>query len=212
MLFANRQEAGELLTPEIKKLAIDPTSAIVAAIPRGGVVVADVICRQLAIPLAVLVIKKLGAPYNPELAIGAVASHGEAVLDRWLIRDLKVTSEWLKKEIKTKRREAQGREKFLQVELTGEKFKDKTVIVVDDGLATGQTARAAAKILKKFGAAKLILAVPCAPPSTVEAVEDEYDQVIVLSKSEEFMAVGQFYRDFRPVDDQEVKKLLDHDN
>lgn len=212
MIFENREHAGQILSQELAKLKLDPQKSIIAAVPRGGVVVGKVIAERLAIPLTAIVIKKLGAPANPELAIGATASHGVAVLDHWLIGDLGVSGDYLKREIRKKRREAQAREKFLGVKLSEDLFRDKDLVVVDDGLATGQTARAAAKTIRRFGPKRLILAVPCASPSTIEQVKEDYDEVICLETSPDLFAVGQFYRNFSPVEDREVKEILNSKN
>ncbi len=208
MVFANRSEAGELLAHKFKKSNLDFSQTLIVAIPRGGVLVAREIASVLNSPLTVLVIKKLGAPNNRELAIGATASFGKPVLDRWLIADLNVSGDYLKKEVATKKKEAKAREKFLGVENTGEKFRGRVAIVVDDGLATGQTAKMAAKVLGTFGVRKLILAVACAAPTVIEEMKKEYDEVVCLEISPEFMAVGQFYRDFSPVEDAQVKEIL----
>ncbi|KKR76312.1 hypothetical protein A3B52_00225 [Candidatus Curtissbacteria bacterium RIFCSPLOWO2_01_FULL_41_28] len=208
MIYANRQHAGEILAKKFSELKLDKKKSIVAAIPRGGVVVGQVIAEKLGIRQTVIVIKKLGAPQNPELAIGATASFGKPVLDRWLIADLDVSGDYLKKEIIKKKKEAFSRERLLGVKLIPSKFKAKIVIVVDDGLATGQTAKAAAKIIRKFGPKKLILGVACAAPSTLDLVKNDYDEVICPLVSSDFWAVGQFYRDFRPIDDIKVKDYL----
>ena len=207
--FDNREHAGKLLADEILQLKLDLDNTIVAAVPRGGVVVGAQVAKSLGVALTALVIKKLGAPANPELAIGAVASHGPPVLDRWLIAELGVSGDWLKREVRTKRREAHVREKFLGVELLGDQFKGRIVIVVDDGLATGQTVRAAAKILRQARAGELILAVPCANPSTIDLLKDDFDRIVCLVPDPNLEAVGQYYRDFRPVEDEEAKDLLD---
>jgi len=208
MIFADRYQAGEKLAERLKKLKLSPKKSIIAAIPRGGVIVAQAICEILAIPITCIVIKKLGAPYNPELAIGATASFGKPVLDRWLLADLGVSSDYLKKEIIKKKKEAKAREKFLGQNFSNFKFEDKNVIVVDDGLATGQTSKAAAKIIRAFKPEKLILASPCASPQAIELVKDDYDEIICLEIDENLMAVGQFFRDFRPIEDAEVKEIL----
>ena len=208
MVFENRDQAGRKLAREIAKLHLSLEQTVIAAIARGGVVVGKACADELRIPLEVLVIKKLGAPLNPELAIGATASSGRPVLDHWLIRELDVSADWLKREIIKKRKEAASREKFLGITIDERKFSGKVVVVVDDGLATGQTAKAAARVVKQFGAGEVILAVPCASPATVELVKADFNKVVVLEKSEDFVAVGQFYGDFRPVSDEEVKAIL----
>lgn len=207
-IFENREHAGELLATEISKLKLSLENLIIAAIPRGGIVVGAAVSQKLGVPLSVLVVKKLGAPGNPELAIGATASYGAPVLDRWLIADLDVSRDYLKKEIIKKRKEAASRESFLGIKLTADTFSGRVVIVVDDGIATGQTARAAAKIIRKFGPLKLILAVGCASPTVIDQLKGEYDEIICPIISEELFAVGQFYRDFRPISDEEAKQLL----
>ena len=208
MIFADRIHAGQVLAQKLKNFKKDLNTAIVVSIPRGGVVVGVQIAKVYKLPIFPLVIKKLGAPNNSELAIGATASFGKPVLDRWLIADLKVRSDYIKKEVLNKKREAKVREKFLGVKIEPDKFKGKVIIVVDDGLATGQTAKMAAKILKQLGSRKLILAVPCASSTVIEEIRKDYDEVICPHIRDDFAAVGQFYRNFRPVEDEEVKKLL----
>ena len=208
MIFEDRTDAGQLLAKELSKLKLDPKNSLIAAIPRGGVVVGRVIAEELGLKLTAIVIKKLGAPGNPELAVGATASFGKAVVDRWLIRDLGVSRKYLKKEIFNKKKEANVREKFLGIEPVASDYEGKNVVVVDDGIATGQTAKAAALIIRNFGAAKLILAVGCASPIALGQLKNNYDEIICPIISEELFAVGQFYRDFRPVEDEEVKEIL----
>lgn len=208
MIFESREAAGELLAKRLLKLKFNPKNSQVVVIPRGGVVIGRVIARALSIPLACIIIKKLGAPGEPELAIGATASFGKPVLDRWLIRDLKVSADYLREEVRNKKKEARVREKFLGVSFNPGDFTDKNIILVDDGMATGQTIKAAAVVLKSISPTSLILAVPCASTHALNLVRQYFDQVIILEVSDEFMAVGQFYRDFRPVSDSEVKQLL----
>ena len=208
MIFKNRYQAGILLAEKLQPFKLSPKKSIIASIPRGGVVVGQAISAMLSIAQIAIVIKKLGAPFNPELAIGATASFGKPVLDRWLIGDLGISNDYLNLEIIKKRKEAKSREKFLGQSATISKYKNKTVIVVDDGLATGQTAKAAAKVIRAFNPQKLILAVPCASPSTLELVKEDYDEIVCLEVSADLFAVGQFYRDFRPISDEEVKTIL----
>ncbi len=208
MIFEDRYHAGELLAKKLSKLKFDRTRTRVVAIPRGGVAVASVVCQRLSIPLSIIVIKKLSAPFNPELAIGATASFGKPVLDRWLIADLSVSADYLKKEIIKKKKEAKARERYLGLSVADKDYFGRVVIVIDDGLATGQTAKAAAKMIRAFEPSKLILAIPCASPETIELVKNEYDKVVCLEISGNLMAVGQFYRDFKPITDEEVKSIL----
>lgn len=209
MIYRDRAHAGQILSKKLQKLKLDWKNSLVVAIPRGGVVIGREIAQKFKVPLKVVVIKKIGAPTNPELAIGAVGSFGKPVLDEWLIRDLKVSRDWLKRQILKKQKEVKRREKFLLTSISRDDIIGKIVFVVDDGLATGQTAKAAAKMLRQFMPMKLILAVPCASPSTIENVKDSYDEIICPHIASDFWAVGQFYRDFRPVEDEEVKKLLE---
>ncbi len=208
MIFENRYQAGILLAEKLQSKKLSPKNSTIASIPRGGVVVGEAIAKTLSIPHVAMVIKKLGAPANPELAVGATASFGKSILDRWLIADLSIPKDYLKREILKKRKEAKSRERLLGTSATYEKYKNKIVVVVDDGLATGQTAKAAAKIIRAFGPKNLILAVPCAAPVTLESIKDDYDEIICLEVSQDLFAVGQFYRDFRPVTDSEVKLIL----
>jgi len=208
MIFNDRQHAGKILAQRLLKLKFNLKNTTVAAIPRGGVAVAVEVADLLGVSIFPLVIKKIGAPANSELAIGACASWGKPVWDRWLIADLKISADYLKKELLNKKREAQAREKFLDVKISPEKFKGKIVIVVDDGLATGQTVIAASKIIKTFQPKELILAIPCGSPVVIEKVEVDYDKVICTEQSADYWAVGQFYKDFAPVSDEEVRQLL----
>lgn len=207
-MYKNRTDAGKLLAKHVARLKLDPLTSVIAAIPRGGVAVGAEIANKLKIPLSVLVVKKLGAPNNPELAIGATASFGTPVLDQWLIRQLNVSKDYLHGELLNKKREAKNREDFLGVQFKPSMFCDKNVIVVDDGIATGQTVKAVARIAKKFKPKKLILAVGCASPSVLESLKEDYDEIVCPVVTEDFMAVGQFYEDFRQVEDEEVKLIL----
>lgn len=208
MIFDDRVHAGQILADLLENAKIDFKNSLVAAIPRGGVAIAVQIAKRFKLSLFPLVIKKIGAPANPELAIGATASFGRAVIDRWLVRDLDIGADYLKKETLKKKREAKHRETFLGADISKLDFKNKAVIVVDDGLATGQTAKMAAKVLRQFGAGKIILTVPCAPASIIKQLETDYDKIICPEVRDDFMAVGQFYRNFQPVEDSEVKRIL----
>lgn len=206
MIFKNRQHAGSLLAQELEKSKISKENSLLAGITRGGVVVAAAASQNLKIPLTAIVVKKLGAPTNPELAIGAIGAWGRPVVDRWLVADLRVPNEWLRREIRNKKKEAKRLEEYLGVSVS--QLTDHDVVIVDDGLATGQTAKAAAKAARELGAKKVILAVPVGAPSVVESIRADFDTIICLIVDPNLEAVGQFYRDFAPVSDEEVKKIL----
>lgn len=209
MIFKNRSDAGKALAKSLVAHKLNPPETFIVGIPRGGVVVAFEVAKFLKIPMETVVIRKLGAPLNSELAIGATASFGPPVLDRWLIADLGVSNEYLKKEVLRKRREARSLEKTLGIVFDEKRFRRKTVLLVDDGLATGQTVKAAAKMLKEMGAEKIVLAVPCASPDVIEQVKGSFDEIISLETRVDFSAVGQFYKDFSQVTNDEVKELLE---
>lgn len=206
-MFQNREEAGKLLTRKLEKYK--GKGALVLAIPRGGVVVGKVVVQKLNLPLDIIVVKKIGAPSNPELAIGAVGPGNVVYWDKDLIGRLgisKVQSSKLKVQSSKERRE---KEKILREGKDQVQVKGKTVVLVDDGVATGATAVAAQKALQKMGAKKVILAVPVISKETFSDIKRYFDKVIALSVEEEFYAVGQFYREFPQVTDQEVIKLLE---
>ncbi|MBI2598850.1 phosphoribosyltransferase [Candidatus Curtissbacteria bacterium] len=207
-IFENREQAGKLLAKEVRKLKLNPRKSVIAAIARGGVVVGQAVAKELGITLRVMVVKKLGAPGDPELAIGAVSALGKPYLDYWLIRDLKVSANYLKREVGQKRKEASEREKFLGIKLKSGDFSGKTAVICDDGLATGASAKAAAKEIRDLGAKNVILAVPCGFPAEVEKIKGDFERVIVLRTAADFWAVGQFYRDFSEVTDEQVRNIL----
>lgn len=194
-IFKNRQSAGKILAERLKGVKAD----LVLGIPRGGVVVAKEVAKELNLPLDIVITRKIGAPNQPELALGAVD------LDGKVVGGLKFNIDEELKEIK--RREEIYRHKRL---VLARLIKDKTVILVDDGIATGLTVLSAIKYLKRHGA-KVILAVPVASQEALERVKDDCEQIIILYTSEYFQAVGQFYQEFEPVSDEEVVQYLNHE-
>jgi putative phosphoribosyl transferase len=203
--FADRREAGARLARTLVRFADD--DVVVLGIPRGGVAVAAEVARALGAPLDVVIPRKVGAPGNPELGLGAVAP-GVRVLDERLIKDLRVSPEYLEREVaaqelEIERRSAAYRRGRAPVELDG-----KTVIVVDDGVATGGTAVAALRWAKQAGASRVVFAVPVAPPQAIPMLSREADEVVVLATPEPFYAVGQWYERFDQVSDDEVVRLL----
>lgn len=206
MIFEDRRQAGKLLSRELSDYQ-NRSDVLVLAIPRGGVVVGIEIARELQVPLDVVVTKKIGAPGNEELAIGAVAEDGEPIFDQELVERLRVTSSYLKKStLKVHRKIADYIEKFRGGRIL--EVDGKVVIVTDDGVATGSTMEAALSWLRERNPGEIILAVPTAARDSMEKLEKLADRALVLDKPIWFSAVGQFYREFSQVSDEEVKRIL----
>lgn len=183
---------------------------LVLGVPRGGVIVAAEVAKALGAPLDVIIPRKIGAPFNPELALGAVAPDGTVLYDERLMGLLGLKEEDLREEVERQLEEIARRQRLYRggrgpLDCTG-----RTVILVDDGVATGFTLRAALRSIKGQRPKKLILAVPVAPPESLARLSLEADEVICLETPEEFYAVGQFYCDFRQTSDQEVIDALVH--
>jgi putative phosphoribosyl transferase len=204
--FADRREAGRELGRALAADGVGP-DAVVLGIPRGGVVVAAEVARELGAPLDVVVPRKVGAPGNPELGLGAVAP-GVRVLDERLVRDLGVDEEYLEREIAAQEREIARREAAYRDGRPPLDVRGRTAVIVDDGVATGGTAMAACRWARAAGAREVVLAVPVAPRQSVRALSAECDRFVALATPEPFYAVGQWYRDFDQVDDAEVVALL----
>jgi putative phosphoribosyl transferase len=204
-VFADRRDAGEQLAASLAHLAGE--DVVVLGIPRGGVEVAAIVARALGAPLDVVIPRKVGAPGNPELGLGAVAGDVE-VLDERLIGLLGVSDEYLRREIEMQREEIARRSSAYRGDLPEVPLKGKIAVVVDDGVATGGTAAAAVRWARARGARRVILAVPVAPAEAVWRLSKEADDVRVLAQPEPFYAVGQWYRDFPQVEDRRVIELL----
>lgn len=205
-MFTNRESAGRQLAQKLNDFKGE--NAVVLAIPRGGVGVAAEIAKELDLPLGLIIPRKIGAPGNPELAIGAVAGEGDTFLNEGLIKTLGVTEDYLQSEILRQVAEIKRRE---EIYLQGHKQPDvhgKIAIVVDDGIATGSTAIAAVRAIKKQDPEKVVLAVPVTPSESKRLLEQEADELVVLDVPAEFYAVGQFYESFEQTTDEEVKELI----
>jgi len=207
MHFRDRREAGQLLAEKLDFLK-GKKDVIVLGIPRGGVVVAYEVAQALGVPLDVYITRKIGAPHNPELAIGAVASDGGIVLDHDLIRQLGVPENYVEKETERQRQEIERRAREYRGDRPPLELAGKTVVVIDDGVATGATTMATLRALKKQKPQELILAIPVGPPETVKELSKEADRVVCLSTPRLFWAVGAFYTVFDQTPDEEVKQLL----
>ena len=205
--FPNRAEAGRLLAEKLEKYA-DRNEVIVLGLPRGGVPVAYEVAKSLRVPLDVFIVRKLGVPGFEELAAGAIASGGVRVLNEDVLRALPNADEIIESVTAKETAELERREKSYRDDRPAPELRDRVVILVDDGLATGATMRAAVKALRQRGVAKIVVAVPVGPPDTCREFEDEADETICASAPEFFQAVGQYYEDFSQTSDDEVRDLL----
>jgi len=204
--FIDRVDAGKRLASALADFS--GKNGLVLAIPRGGVVVGSEIAKALKLPLDVTIPRKIGAPNNLELAIGAVAEDGTAIIDDRLVAYLGVTREYIKEESARQKLEIERRLKTYRQDKSYPNLKGLDVIVVDDGIATGSTMKAALASVKNRGATSVTVAVPVGPPSTLHELEKIANRVVCLYTPEYFQAIGQFYADFSQTDDEEVIKLL----
>ena len=205
MIFADRVEAGERLGEGLRSLA--GSNAVVLAIPRGGVIVGEAAARALGAPLDVVVPRKIGAPGNPELAIGAVAP-GIRVLDRRMVGGLGVSDAYLDREIAAQEAEIERRQQAYRQGRPPQPVEGRVAIVIDDGVATGSTAVAALRWAREQGAERVVLAVPVAPPQSLDRLRAEADDVVVLDTPSPFFAVGEWYEDFEQTTDRQVVDAL----
>jgi putative phosphoribosyl transferase len=205
--YQNRTDAGRRLAAQLREYA-DRPDVIVLALPRGGVPVAYEVARALHVPLDVFIVRKLGLPSHPELAMGAIASGGIRVIDQAALRRFGVTDEQLAAVAAAEERELERRERQYRDGLPLPDVTGKTVILIDDGLATGATMAAAAAALKAQGPAKLVVAVPVSAPETCDAFREIVDEVVCGATPEPFYAVGLWYEDFSQTSDDEVHDLL----
>src|SRR4030043_314814 len=205
-LFKDRVEAGKRLASALRSFA--GKGAIVLAIPRGGVVVGFEVARTLSLPLDVIIPRKIGAPDNPELAIGAVTEDGTIIPDDSLISYLEVTEGYVKEESNRQKLEIERRLKLYRGDVPYPTLRNRDVIIVDDGIATGSTMKAALASIRKSGAKTITVAIPVGPPSTIRELKKEADHVVCLHTPESFQAIGQFYEDFAQTADEEVTRLL----
>lgn len=207
MIFRNRSDAGKRLADRLQEYA-NHQNGVVTGLLRGGVPVAFEIAKELHLPLDVLLVRKLGAPGQPELAMGAVAPGGIRVLDQQLIQRLGLTQEQLVERITAEEAELCRREQIFQDVRPQIHLQGKTVLVVDDGIATGASMMAAIQVLRAAGAKKILVAAPVAPFQALRDLSTLADQVIILKVTEHFPAVGFFYRDFQQISDEAVRDYL----
>jgi putative phosphoribosyl transferase len=205
--FADRADAGRVLADALARTGW-PRDALVLALPRGGVPVASEVARELSLPLDVLVVRKLGVPFQPELAMGAIASGGALVVNEEVVAWLpsRDTFDRVRRE---EQAELERREREYRGGRTAPVVHDRTVILVDDGLATGATMEAAVRSLRALGAARVVAAVPVASQGARDRIAALADEVVCLEVPETFFAVGQCYRDFAQTSDADVRDLLE---
>ncbi len=205
-MFQSRSDAGKKLADELQKQKV--SADIVLAIPRGGVLVGAEIARVLNIPLDVLVVKKLGAPNNAELSIGAIASDDVTYLDQDLIKITGVSKAYLNYEIQNKHHELIDRENKLRKGKPKLNVQNKTVVLTDDGAATGATVFAAIEWLKKHATKLIILALPVCSYETDQKLEQLVDKCVILETPETFQAVGQYFQNFEQVSEEEIYETI----
>jgi putative phosphoribosyl transferase len=205
--FRNRAEAGAYLAGQLRSYAGRP-DLLVLGIPRGGVPVAFEVARTLHAPLDIVVVRKLGLPKQPELAIGAIASGGIRILNEEVVTELRVPKPVIEAVTRRERRELERRERTFRGEKNAVDPRGRTVILVDDGLATGATMRAAIAAVRQGHAGRLVVAVPVAQSEVFQAIKALVDDMVCPIVSVDFFAVGQWYVDFSPTSDDDVRELF----
>lgn len=204
--FEDRSDAGRVLGAELAARKIGP-NPIVLALPRGGLPVAIEVARALKAPLDVVVVRKIGVPWQPELAMGAIAGSAR-VLDLPLIRELRLSNEEVDAVVDRELKEVERREKLYRDGLPAQDLRGRTAVLADDGLATGSTMMAAVRHVRSLHPGKVIVAVPVGATEAVNRLKKEADEVICLDTPQPFFAVGEWYVDFRQVSDTEVQQIL----
>jgi putative phosphoribosyl transferase len=205
--FKDREEAGKELARALVEFR--GRNLLVLGMPRGGVVVAREVADALGAPLDIVVTRKIGAPGEPEFALGAVTQEGEVIVDRRAAESVGATAEYLQEEARRKKSEVKERMKSLRGDVPYPSLEGKTVIIVDDGMATGNSMRAAVQSVKKRGPKEVVVAVPVAPREAAAELSREGTMVVCLEQPRFFFAIGEFYKDFEQVEDPEVRELLE---
>lgn len=207
--FEDRIQAGRLLGQALDKYAKRP-DVIILALPRGGVPVGFEVAQAIGAPLDIMLVRKLGTPGHEELAMGAIASGGVSVLNTDVVAMLHVGPELIEAVTRKERQELERRERAYRGDQPPPVVEHRCVILVDDGLATGASMRAAVAAMKQRKPASIVVAIPVAPPDTVAVLKEEADEVVCLAMPEPFLAVGRWYEDFSQTSDDDVKSLLAH--
>ncbi len=211
MIFENRREAGIKLSQELAKYNED-ANTLVVAIPRGGVEVAFYLCQKLKLNMEVTLARKIGAPFNKELAIAAVNERGGLFLNKEIINSLDVSQEYIKEESEKEKKEIEKRIGLFRNNRPLASFNNRKIIIVDDGIATGATIKAIIKLIKDDSPKEIIVAVPVAAPDSIREIEKDCDQVISLFCPPDFQAVGAYFREFNQVEDEQAINLINKIN
>lgn len=206
--YRNREQAGRVLGERLKTYA-NRSDVIVLALPRGGVPVGAEVSVALRAPLDVFVVRKLGTPGQPELAMGAIASGGVRVLNEEVVGALQLSSEAIERVAEAEQRELERRERLYRGARPFPDLTDQVVIIVDDGLATGSTMRAVVQAVRQHRPAKVVVAVPAGAPDTCADLREEADEVVCAMTPQPFYAVGLWYEEFEQTSDQQVRDLLE---
>lgn len=209
-MFYDREDAAKKLATALQAYK-NERDILILAVPRGGVILGKAIAQELNLPLDIVVAKKIGAPENPEYAIGAVTEKGEPILNDEVIGTMGITADYLDKEITEKRQEIKRRLQLYRGESPAKEIKNKTIILVDDGIATGLSILASIEYIRSQGPKKIIVAVPVAPKDELAKLKKQADEFISLENASEFFAVGQFYQNFQQVSDQQVIAALNRE-
>lgn len=209
MIFHDRIDAGKQLAWQLEKYKDQP-DVIVIGLPRGGVVIAAEIARMIHAPLDIIVPRKIGAPGQEELAVGSLTEDGAVQLNSELMHMLGLSQADLAQIIEKEKKEAQRRLKLYRGDREPRFLKNKTIVLVDDGIATGSTVKAAIASARKEGAKKIVVAIPVGPVTTIKELKKDVEEVVCLQMPESFWGVGQFYRNFAQTSDEEVIRLM-HD-
>ncbi len=209
--FLNRREAGSELAHQLLQYA-DRSDVIILALPRGGVPVAYEVSLALKAPLDVLIVRKLGLPGREELAIGAIASGGIQILNQDIVHALGIDQGVINSVLQQELQELARREQIYRGNRPAPEIKDHTVIIIDDGLATGASMRAAVRAARTQSPARIVVAVPAAAPQAIDLLQPEVDEIIYVIAPDPFDGVGRWYEDFSQTTDEEVSSLLDNAN
>lgn len=204
--FKDREEAGKELARALE--GFKGQDVVVLGVPRGGVIVAREVAEALGSPLDIVVTRKIGAPGEPEFALGAVTQEGDVIVDSGAAESVGATAEYLQEEARRKKSEVKERMRGLRGDMPYLSLEGKTVIIIDDGMATGNSMKAAVQSVRKRGPKEVVVAVPVAPREAVAELSMEGSRVVCLEQPRFFFAIGEFYKDFQQVEDSEVRELL----